>query len=268
VESYHILTQNSNIAYPPFSPIPGTSSPLLLLPAEIRNVIYEYVIGKPYIRLHTRVVADLRTPSGALSSGYSSQPYHRGDHHGPFTNHRNHEERPCHTSAYFYHTGDRLYNVTKLWHICKQIYRESYILSLSRIIFSFGNHLVTQDFLVHKNSDSTLPSTFVTFLLVVTLQEFENLLVEDLKGFTQLKKVTIQCPEKTHFEWMLWDEMPKEKRDTAREKEKQAVRERVYERLQEAFPNKSIEIQIGHPPISGPLDENSLALYWDGGKTM
>lgn len=79
--------------------------------------------------------------------------------------------------------------------------------------------------------------------------------------------MAIQCPEKAAWEWVLWDEMSKERRDAEREKEKQAAREKVHERLQEAFPERSVEIQIGHPPI-GRINEETLALEWDGGKTI
>lgn len=62
--------------------------------------------------------------------------------------------------------------------------------------------------------------------------------------------------------------MTKERRDAEREKEKQAVRETVYGILQEAFPDRHIEIQreVG-VPLVGRVDEETLALEWDGGKT-
>jgi hypothetical protein len=252
------LTENSTRAEPPFSPIPGTSSPLLLLPAEIRNVIYEYVIGMPYIRMHTKVVAGDLTATGVIHAReILSRDY---KYRWPY------EEPPRHTHSWFYHSGHGLYNVTKLWRICKQIYRESYTLALSRIIFRFGNHLVAQDFLARTHSDGTCPSAYITFLLSRTLREFENLPVEDLRKFVGLKTVSIQCHEKAAWEWAIWDQMPKERRDAERVKEKQVARERVRERVQEAFPDRIIEVRIGHPPI-GLVNEETLALEWDGGMT-
>lgn len=170
--------------------------------------------------------------------------------------------------AWLYHSGHSLRNVTRLWRTCKQIYHESYTLSVSSIIFSFGNHLVAQDFLAHKLSDGIYPATYMTTLVSATLRELETIPPEDLRKFIALKKVTVQCPERAAWEWALWDEMTKERRDAEREKEKQAVRETVYGILQEAFPDRHIEIQreVG-VPLVGRVDEETLALEWDGGKT-
>lgn len=160
-------------------------------------------------------------------------------------------------------------NVTRLWRTCKQVYHESYTLSLSKTVFSFGNHLVAQDFLSHTLSDGIHPSAYVQTLHSTTLSQLQNIPTQDLRKFTALKRVVIQCPEKLAWEWEIWDEMPKERRDAERDKEKQAVRETVYDILRDAFPDRHIDIQrdVGIPLV-GEVDEDRLMLEWDGGKTI
>jgi len=170
-------------------------------------------------------------------------------------------------SSFFYHTGDRLRHITNLWHICKQVYHESYKLSISRIVFSFGNHLVAQDY-IYKYRNSTHQHKSISTLHFNTLREFKNLPLDDLRELIGLKRLAIQCGEKTCREWILWDGLPKEQRDIMRTAEKQAVREKVQGRLEKAFPGNNIEIQVGLPPFPGRVDdERLLEVYWDGGKT-
>lgn len=137
------------------------------------------------------------------------------------------------------------------------------------MIFSFGNHLVAQDFLSHKLSDGIYPSTYVQTLVSTTLSQLQNIPTEDLRKFIALKRVVIQCTEKPSWEWDLWDDMPKERRDAERAKEKQAVRETVYDILRDAFPDRHIDIQreVGIP-LLGVVNEERLVLEWDGGKTI
>lgn len=137
------------------------------------------------------------------------------------------------------------------------------------MIFSFGNHLVAQDFLSHRLSDGIYPSAYVQTLLSTTLSQLQDIPTEDLRKFIALKRVVIQCTEKPAWEWDLWDEMPKERRDAERDKEKQAVRETVYDILRDAFPDRHIDIQreVGIPLVGG-VDEERLILEWDGGKTI
>lgn len=242
-------------------PTPETSSPLLLLPPEIRNSIYTYIIGTPIIRLHTETIATSLTETGIEHEWeeLSQNPNYCWEYPEP----------PRNTVSWLYHSGHSLRNVTRLWRTCKQIYHESYTLSLSKMVFSFGNHLVAQDFLSHKLSDGIYPSTYVQTLLSTTLSQLQNIPTEDLQKFIALKRVVIKCAEKPAWEWDLWDAMPKEKRDAERDKEKQAVRETVYDILREAFPDRHIDIQreVGIPLVGG-VDEERLMLEWDGGKTI
>jgi hypothetical protein len=218
-----------------FSPFLGTGFPFLRLPAEIRTAIYEYVVGEPQIRIHVQVQVGY-----GISQALSTR---------------------------FYHSGDKLRSITNLWYICKQIYHESYTLSVSRMVFSFGNHLVTQDFFSKMRGNALQES--MTTVLFNTLSEFEKLPVEDLRRFVGLVRLAILCGEKTRWEWILWDEMPREQRNVMRIVEKHDVRERVRERVEEAFPEKVIDIQVGHPPSPVPIhDEKLLELYWDGGKML
>ncbi|KAE9979296.1 hypothetical protein EG327_007067 [Venturia inaequalis] len=241
----------------PTYPTPETSSPLLLLPAEIRNSIYLYIIGTPIIRLHTETIATSLTSTGKEHrfEDLSLNPNYRWEHPEP----------PRNTVSWLYHSGHSMRNVTRLWRTCKQVYHESYTLSLSKTVFSFGNHLVAQDFLSHTLSDGIHPSAYVQTLHSTTLSQLQNIPTQDLRKFTALKRVVIQCPEKLAWEWEIWDEMPKERRDAERDKEKQAVRETVYDVLRDAFPDRHIDIQrdVGIP-LTGEVDEERLMLEWDG----
>jgi hypothetical protein len=80
----------------------------------------------------------------------------------------------------------------------------------------------------------------------------------DLRALSDLKRLAIQCGEKTCGECILWDELPKEQRDIIKNDEKQAVREMVQERLEKASLGNNIEIQVGLPPFPGRIDDEQL----------
>src|SRR4051812_1008942 len=90
-----------------------TRSPLLRLPAELRNNIYEYVLGGKSICLTTRngkPVGEICPRIDPPGTGYSSD--------------------------------DRLYGVLQLLYVCRQIYVEARFLSFTINVFPYNNVLL------------------------------------------------------------------------------------------------------------------------------
>lgn len=139
-------------------------SPLLRLPAEIRNSIYEYVLGGQIIDIH----ADVDYPCGMpelvpeMRLGLS-----------PNVSPRYHQKHPL-----------------ALLEACHQIHSEAAPILFSTAVFNYGGHVDIETW--DATNDLPVQPTVVTALLIRTVDEMlKEDRINELKYFPALKRIYV-----------------------------------------------------------------------------